>query len=301
MIRLVAIFILFLNLHVEAQTNFSVDYPDSLNKKRLFSVIASETITYGAGLSFLSFIWYKDQERVPFHLYDDSKGYLQIDKAGHAYGAYRESYAAYYALRWAGLDKRRALIFGGPIGLIFQTPIEIFDGLYEDWGFSWWDMGANTLGSAMFMTQEALFDDQIVLMKFSYAPSIYPDYHRVLGENHIERFFYDYNGHTYWFSANLKKMTKIDKCPKWLNVALGYSANGMIYEFDNPDFYQGQPFPHFERYRQYLLSLDIDMTKLNVKKPWLRKVCRSINLIKIPFPALEYNRVDGFKGHFLYF
>ena len=35
-------------------------------------------------------------------------------------------------------------------------------------------------------------------MKFSYSPSGYPKYHSILGENELERFFLDYNGHTYF-------------------------------------------------------------------------------------------------------
>lgn len=287
--------------HSKAQPTFMESYPDSLDKKRLYSVIGTETASYAAGLSFLSFIWYKDSKRVPFHYYDDSKGYLQMDKWGHAYSAYRESYSAYYALRWAGVDKKKALLYGGPIGLIFQTPIEVFDGLYEHWGFSWPDMAANALGTAMFMTQEALFDEQVVLMKFSYSPSGYPQYHHALGETQLESFFLDYNAHTYWLSANLKRMTGIEKMPSWLNLALGYSGNGMIKEFENPTTYRGEPFPHLERYRQYVFSLDVDMSKVPVKNKQLRKLFRAINLVKIPFPAIELNRVDGVKFHALYF
>lgn len=277
------------------------EYPDTVNQKHLSKVIITETVSYAAGLSFLSFIWYKDQERVPFHYYDDSKGYLQIDKAGHAYSAYRESYSAYFALRRAGLNKKKALIYGAPIGLLFQTPIEIFDGLYDNWGFSWYDMIANTFGSALLAGQEAIYDDQIITMKFSYSPSIYPNYHSKLGDNHLERFFLDYNAHSYWLSANLRKVSRIEKIPKWLNIAFGYSANGMIYEFHNPQFYRGQPFPHFERYRQYLLSLDIDFTKLPAKKKWLKSVYKAVNLIKIPFPAIELNRANGIQFHPIYF
>mgnify|MGYP001291101989 CR=1 FL=1 len=93
--------------------------------------------------------------------YEDSKGYLQLDKGGHAFTAYRESAAAYRALRSSGVSKKKALLFGGPMGLVFQTPIEIFDGLYEGWGFSWSDMIANTFGSALFMAQEVAFDQQL--------------------------------------------------------------------------------------------------------------------------------------------
>lgn len=284
-----------------AQSQFSLLYPDSINKKRLFTTIGIETGTYLTGLSFLSFIWYKDHERVPFHFYDDSKGYLQIDKAGHAYGAYRESYSAYYALRWAGVDKKKALIYGGPIGLIFQTPIEVFDGLYEGWGFSWPDMIANGLGSTLFMVQEAVFDEQVVLMKFSYSPSIYPQYHTILGETHLERFFLDYNAHTYWLSGNIKRLTGIKKMPSWINIAYGYSANGMIYEFENPTYYRGNLFPQLDRYRQHLFSLDIDFSKILTNKKWLRTLLRAVNLIKLPFPALEINNVEGIKFRPLYF
>lgn len=295
------VFLAFISLHSFSQALFFDPYPDSINSRKLYTTIGIETGTYLAGLSYLSFIWYKDHERVPFHFYNDSKGYLQIDKAGHAYGAYRESYSAYYALRLAGVNKKMALIYGGPIGLIFQTPIEIFDGLYKGWGFSWADMAANTLGAGLFTLQEAIFDEQVFLMKFSYSPSIYPQYHSSLGESHIERFFYDYNGHTYWLSGNLSKLTGSKNIPSWINIAFGYSANGMIYEFENPQYYMGEPFPYFERYRQYLFSLDIDFSKIPTQKKWLKSIFKAVNLLKIPFPAMEINKVDGFTFRYLYF
>lgn len=283
------------------QPEFSKAYPDTLNKKKLITTLSVGAGTYISGISFLSFVWYKDKERVTFHYYNDSQGYLQMDKAGHAFGAYRESFAAYYALRWAGMDKKRALMFGGPIGLIFQTPIEIFDGLYEGWGFSWPDMIANTFGSALFTTQEALFNEQVVLMKFSYSPSIYPNYHTHLGETPLESFFLDYNGHTYWLSGNLNKITGVKTIPSFLNLAIGYSANGMIYEFENPKFYQGKPFPNIERYREFLLSLDLDLSRIKTQKPWLKKLLRAMNILKVPFPAIEFNSLGSVKFKPFYF
>lgn len=294
-------FILFISIKSEAQVQFVQSYPDTLNKKRLQTVIATQTGAYLSGLSFLSYIWYKDHERVPFHLYNDSKGYLQMDKAGHAFGAYRESFAAYYALRWAGVEKKKALLYGGPIGFLFQIPIEIFDGLYEGWGFSWSDIAANTFGSALFMAQEAIFEEQIILIKFSYTPSGYPKYHSILGETQLESFVLDYNAHTYWLSGNIYKITGIKKFPKWINIAFGYSANGMIKEFENPLYYNGQAFPHLERYRQFLFSLDIDFSKIPTEKKWLRSVFRTLNLIKIPFPTIEVNRIDKVKFRPIYF
>ncbi|MEN8137932.1 MAG: DUF2279 domain-containing protein [Bacteroidota bacterium] len=276
-------------------------YPDTLNKTKLYTTVGIGAGAYIAGLSFLQFIWYKDHERVPFHYYDDSNGYLQMDKAGHAYGTYWESSIVYNALRKSGVSKQKALIYGGSAGLLFQTPIEIFDGLYEGWGFSWYDMIANTIGAGLFTVQEAFFDEQVVLMKFSYYPSPYPQYHHHLGESHIESFFLDYNAHTYWLSANLSMITGSKRIPPWLNIAFGYSANGMIYEFENPKDYRGEPFPYLRRYRQFLLSLDIDFSRIPTNKKWLKKVFNAINLVKIPFPALEYNNKVGLIFRYMYY
>lgn len=284
-----------------AQTQTYNSYPDTLDKSKLYTAIGVGAGVYIAGISFLQFIWYKDHERVPFHFYDDSKGYLQMDKVGHAYGAYIESSVAYNALRKAGLDKRKALIYGGSAGFIFQAPIEIFDGLYEGYGFSWYDIAANAFGAAMFTAQEALFAEQVVLMKFSYSPSKYPQYHSHLGETHLKSFFLDYNAHTYWLSANLKKITRSKKIPSWLNFAFGYSANGMIYEFENPKYYQGKPFPYLRRYRQFIFSPDIDFSRIPTNKKWLRSVFKTLNLLKFPFPALEINSKDGLKFRGLYY
>lgn len=274
---------------------------DTISSKRLVAVAGVGAGLYTGGLSFLGFVWYKDHQRVPFHYYNDSKGYMQMDKFGHAYAAYWESYAAYKSLRWAGLNKEQALIWGGPVGFVFQLPIEIFDGLYKGWGFSWWDVGANAFGSALFSTQQAIWGQQIIRMKFSYSPSGYPKYHTILGETPLESFFLDYNGHTHWLSVNLKSITGIQKLPAWLNVAFGYSANGMIKEFENPKWYQGKPFPHLDRYRQYLFSLDIDLTKIPAKKKWVRNTFQVLNVLKIPFPAIEVNRIDGVQFAPLYF
>lgn len=298
------IFLLFLFFYTNSftQRNHSFEaYPDSLNKKRLATVISVETSAYVAGLSFLGLIWYADKEQVPFHFYDDSKGYLQMDKAGHAFAAYHESRIAYRSLRWAGVKDKKAIGYGGPAGLLFQTPIEIFDGLYPGWGFSWSDMAANTFGSLLFTSQQLFWGEQIVSMKFSYSPSIYPSYHHALGESPVESFFLDYNAHTYWLSGNLNRLTGTHKFPDWLNIAVGYSANGMIKEFENPTSYRGEPFPHLERYRQYLISLDVDFTKIPAKKKWVRTLLRAANVIKVPFPALEFNRIDGIKFRGIYF
>ena len=43
----------------------------------------------------------------------------------------------------------------------------------------------------------------------------------------------DYNGQTYWLSANLKSFFPGSNIPPWLNVAIGYGADGMFGGFEN--------------------------------------------------------------------
>ncbi|MEN8248363.1 MAG: DUF2279 domain-containing protein [Bacteroidota bacterium] len=300
--NIIVLFIL-ISLSVQSFAQQSTESADSIDRKKLLTTAGIETGFYIAGISFLNFVWYKDHDRVPFHFYDDSKGWMQMDKGGHSYAAYKESYFGYHALRAAGVNKKKSLIYGGSLGFILQAPIEVLDGMYEGYGFSWPDIAANTLGVSIFIVQEAVFDEQVVLMKFSYYPSIYPDYYPYyLGETELASFFMDYNAHTYWLSANLKKITGIHKLPPWLNIAFGYSANGMIAEFKNPTRYpNGDPFPYLERYRQFVFSLDIDFTRIPTKRKWVKGVFTAINLIKVPFPALEINKVDGLRFRYLYY
>lgn len=273
------------------------EFPDSIKWQRVNTLIATESVFYLGGLSYLQYVWYHDKERVPFHYYNDNKGWLQLDKLGHAITAYKESYTGYYGLRKAGVSKKKALIYGGPLGVFLQAPIEVFDGLYSGWGFSWGDMIANTSGSLLLVGQELLYGDQILKLKMSYQRSamadLYPSY---LGENQLQSFFYDYNGHTYWLSVNLNRIAPNKKIPNWVNIAVGYSGENMFNEFKN-----GGRYAEYERHRQYYLSLDIDWTKINTKNKILRAVLDAMMVVKLPFPAIEFSPQNVWKGRGLYF
>jgi uncharacterized protein YfiM (DUF2279 family) len=273
-----------------------------INRRRLAAAIITESTLYIGGTAYLSQIWYKDVPRTPFTYYNDSKGYLQIDKCGHAFAAYWESYAGYKWLRSAGVSKKKALIYGGPLGLVLQTPIEILDGLYEGWGFSWSDMVANSVGSGLMIGQELIFDEQLFTFKFSFRRSIYArQAHGYLGETPLKSLFYDYNGHTYWLSAPIERLTGLQKLPPWLHIAAGYSANGMYGEFVNRTSWKGLPIPPSPRYRQFLLSLDIGWDRIPVRKKWLRYTLKAISFIKMPMPTLELNSMGKVRGHWYYF
>ncbi|HOO85093.1 MAG TPA: DUF2279 domain-containing protein [Prolixibacteraceae bacterium] len=308
----VALIILCISLQSYAQTNNrtfnetkrtqNYQFPDSLNKKGLYWVAGTHAGLYAGTWLYLNKIWYKDRPKVPFHFYNDVAGYNQIDKFGHATTAYHESRISYYSFRSVGMPKNKALLYGGAMGFMMQLPIEIADGLNYGWGFSWGDIAANTFGSALVIGQEYFFDEQVVTMKFSFWPSPYAKMaNGYLGSTPLEQLSDDYNGHTYWFSGNINRLTKQSVLPPWLNVAVGYSAGGMFGEFENKTEYNGVTIPETQRYRQLLLSLDIDFAKIKTNSKFLKILFQGLNVVKVPFPAIELNTKGEFKGHWLYY
>jgi hypothetical protein len=88
--------------------------------------------------------------------------------------------------------------------------------------------------------------------------------------------------------------------PKWLNLAAGYGAEGMTGASSNPSEVNGVPVPYSERYRQFYIAPDIDLSRIPVKSKTLKLILKTVGFIKIPMPALEFNK-NGVKFHPLYF
>jgi hypothetical protein len=252
-------------------------------------------------MAYLQYVWYKGDKRVPFEFYNDLGGYNQIDKFGHIYGAYMESYIGFHSLLWAGVSRKKAALYGGSLGFFLQLPIEIWDGMYEGWGFSWSDVGANALGSLLVIGQELAFHEQIVKYKFTFSPSPYASQANGYLGSGFNQLFYDYNGHTYWLSAGINQLIKNKIIPEWVNFAIGYSAGGMFGEFENKTQYKGVTIPTTERYRQFLFSFDIDFCKIPARNKNLKRLFNSMFMIKVPFPAIEINTKGQIKFHPLYY
>jgi len=273
----------------------------SLKKARLITFISGVSVVYTGSMAYLQYVWYKDDKRVPFEYYNDLGGYNQIDKFGHIYGAYMESYIGFHSLLWAGVSRKKAVLYGGSLGFFMQLPIEIWDGMYEGWGFSWSDVGANALGSFLIIGQELAFHEQIVKYKFTFSPSPYArQANGYLGDG-FNQLFYDYNGHTYWLSAGINRVIKNNIIPEWVNFAIGYSAGGMFGEFENKTQYMGVAIPVTKRYRQFLFSFDIDFCKIPARNKNLKRLFSSMFMIKVPFPTIEINTKGQLKFHPLYY
>lgn len=257
---------------------------------------------YGGSMFILGKTWYRGREVVPFHFYNDNKGWLQVDKLGHAFGSYLYSYLGYHFLLNSGLTRKEALWYGATLGFILQAPIEIMDGIHEGYGFSTGDVVANFLGSALVFGQELAFRDQVIKFKFSYRETGYARRaNGYLGTTTLNRILKDYNGHTYWLSLPVNKLIHKEKIPDWLCLSMGYGAKGMYGEFENITEHKGLPVPETTRYRQFFLSPDIDWTRIKTNSGFLKTIFTAMNFVKFPLPALEYNSKGELKGYWLYF
>lgn len=252
---------------------------------------------YTVSIIGLYTLWYRDYPQSSFHFFNDNSEWLQMDKCGHVTASYYIGLVGYGALRWSGVPEKKAVWYGGLTGLAYLTTIEVMDGLSAQWGASPVDLAANTLGTALFISQQLAWHEQKFVMKYSFHSSPYAKYNPdQLGNTLPQRMLKDYNGQTYWISANISSLRlQQTRFPKWLNMAAGYGADGMTGGYSNQ-----ADAPHTERIRQFYISPDIDLSRIPVKSKTLKLILNTIGFIKIPMPALEFNK-NGVKFHPLYF
>lgn len=295
------LFLLLLTNSLFSQSKFDsfLKPSDTLNKSRRNAIVISEAALAGITLISLNQLWYNDFERGKFHTVNDNEEWLQLDKLGHVFSSYQVGRFGANILNWSGVSKKDQLLYGATLGFGFLTIVEVFDGFSEEWGFSWGDMAANAAGTGLYVGQELLWNEQRISLKYSFHQTRFakqnPD---KLGNGIFEEVLKDYNGQTYWLSFNIHSFLKNSKIPKWLNVAFGYGGEGMLTGNTNTE---NMTFINQDRYRQYYLSLDIDLTRIKTKSHFLQSLFDVFSSIKVPFPTLEFNDKNGLKLHGIYF
>jgi uncharacterized protein YfiM (DUF2279 family) len=272
---------------------------DSLNPSRRNAVVIAESSLAGLTLIGLDRLWYADYPRSKFHTLNDNDEWLQMDKLGHVFTSYQLGRVGANVLNWSGVRKKDQLIYGSTLGFTFLTAVEVMDGFSEEWGFCWGDMIANAAGTGLYVGQELLWQEQRIVLKYSFHQTKYaaqrPD---KLGDGFFEEFLKDYNGQTYWLSANVHSFFKDSNFPKWLNVAIGYGGDGML---SGENEAVNNSMISQNRIRQFYLSLDVDLSRIKTNSRFLRTIFDVFNVIKVPFPALEFTDKNGIKLHGIYF
>jgi hypothetical protein len=268
--RRLVIIVLTLSFAVRTQAQPSNDssHIDPLRT----GIVAGATVGgFVVGHGMLNNLWWKG-ERVPFHIntQQDYDYALNADKYGHATFAYMTSTVYGDLLRWCGLDSASAAWWGFGVAMTYQTYIEVRDGFSRDYGFSWGDIGANTLGAALPLAKHYIPALRPFDLQISFWPS--PAFRQGAYNAIID----DYTSTTHWLAMNVHDLSPRawrDYLPPWLGVAVGHSVR-------NLDGRGGGE-------HVVVLSLDWQLHRIPNLPPWLRDVARVLHLYHLPAPAIQ--------------
>jgi hypothetical protein len=268
----------------EVRQSLQVD--SSLYKGRLIGLGVGFGTAYSAGMAGLHYAWYRHQAKRSFHFYNDNSHWLQMDKSGHFWAAFQQSRVGVGSLKWAGLSDKKAIWYGGMLGIVMQTPIEIFDGFGEGYGFSIGDQLANMAGSGALIMQYLIWDEVKIMPKFSFRRTHFaPQRMEMLGDSFAEQLLKDYNGQSYWLSFDMDLfLGKETWWPTWLNIAVGYGASGMLYGDPVENKLNGH-----QAYRRFFISPDINLMKIKTNNRYLKTLFSAFNMVRVPLPAIEWN------------
>lgn len=298
------------------------DVPDSLHKGRFLAAAGTGVVVYSAALISFNELWYKEYPRTSFHFFNDMKEWQQMDKAGHMFTTYFESDWVFHIARWTGMNRKSSIWTGALVATGLQATIEILDGFSSEWGFSPYDFAFNLAGAGFWAGQQAGWNEQRIRMKVSSTHRTYPGdpimgvpsgtttlterTDDLFGENLLQSFLKDYNAQTIWMSFNVHAFLKNEsRFPDWLNLAVGYGAENMFGGFENKWEADGNTFEtsaqEYPRYRQFILSPDIDLSRIKVKSKALKALLGMVNIFKFPAPALLFKGNGGVKWDWLYY
>lgn len=280
-------------IHAQIHDLYAEDHTPYIAKRGRI-VAGTQGALIAGTLIGLNELWYKQYPRSSFHFFNDNLEWMQMDKTGHVLSAYSIGYVSSEMWQWTGIYQRKCILIGGLTGFGYLTAIEMMDGFSTGWGFSYGDMIANAAGTLLLIGQEYLWREQRVQPKFGFRQSGYAQYRpELLGDGYLEEFLKDYNGQTYWLSINVRSYIHQleSKWPDWLNVAVGYGANGMTGGHENPVMFNSQGNQiTLDRYRQYYISIDIDFRYIYTRSKFLNSILRCLSFIKVPLPGIELSK-----------
>lgn len=284
--RLCLLFILFsISLFSFGQRNFW-EHADTLNKPRLIGASVAVGSIWSGSMIGLSQVWYADVPKTSFHTFDDSRNWLQMDKAGHFYTAYKLNQLNTDLFQWTGLKDENAIWIGTGISTGYQLTLEMFDAYSAEWGFSWSDLGSNIAGTFAYAGQQFAWGEERIIPKFSYHSTEFAKIRpEILGSSYAESLLKDYNGQTYWLSVSPGTFFPNSNIPKWACFSVGYGVNAKL-KGDSEYYIDPTTGIEYSSQRELLFSLDIDFSKLEIKRKWLKTIVKQFNYIKVPFPTL---------------
>ena len=210
---------------------------------------------------------------------DWDEDFRDQDKFGHALGGYHLARFGAAFLRSACMSKPAATAWSAVYAAAFQLQIEIFDARFEKYGFSYPDLLANTVGTALAVLHETHPKTRAIKPTISYAPTAaLRNRDNIPGEL---RPSLDYSGQTYWLSADVNAMLPAaakSYWPSFVRVSAGHSITDWIDPLTGANI---------RAKRKILLTLDFDAEKLPGENRIWKTIKRQLSYIHLPSPALQ--------------
>ena len=275
-------------LSLGAQSAASAQEPEiadcRLRKEQVPAVRAAVGAGFVGGnvilLRYFKNAWWSGERSDGFFFKADwDQPFRDQDKLGHMWGGYHLAQTGYEALRAACVSPRKARLASAVYAAAFQLQIEIFDGQFEKYGFSYPDLIANSAGTALALAHQTWPGTQAVKPTFSYA--------RTLALRNRDRYpselrpSLDYSGQTYWLSFDVERMMPEQAKPLWPSF-VRLSAGHSITDWIDP-----QTGATMRAKRRILLSLDLDPSKLPGEHPLWKAVKNKLSYYHFPSPALQ--------------
>jgi hypothetical protein len=264
--------------------------PDSTCAARRDNVTAIRT---GVAASFLAgnvYLWHYFKkawwsgEKAP-HLFfhaDWDQNFRDQDKFGHLFGGYQLTRVGHDALKYACVSEKKAQLISAGYALFFQTQIEVFDGHYKKYGFSYADELANATGLVFAVAQE----------RHPWLKAIKPtmSYHQTAALRNRNNYptptelrpSLDYSGQTYWFSTDVNALLPDDKKKYWpsaVRLSFGHSITDWILPTNGAQV---------RAKRRIFVSLDLDPEKLPGDNHLWKQIKHELSYYHMPAPALQF-------------
>ena len=255
-----------------------------LSSRRLIASSAAMITVNWIAYHRLNDAWWSEP-RTGFHFYRGyhrTRGYFDLapsdsyfyhlDKAGHFFSATFMTESLLTLYNWVGFSESRSRTIAAALTSVLLLEIEIYDGFFQEWGFSVGDFAANELGVAWALAQQKSSTLRSIRFKGSYDP---------LAELEDDSWLKNYGAMTFWVTFPIKQW--LSPWPAWLDVAIGYGSDRLRHG-------------DLEAY----LSLDLNPYAIIPDDLVVLRPLRSfLTYMHLPFPALQFRpKVKILPYHF---
>lgn len=211
--------------------------------------------------------------------WEKNEPFREMDKFGHAWGGYHLSRIGSELLGGACVSRTKAVWWSAAYAAAFQLQIELWDGKQAAYGFSPFDLAANTAGASYAVAQQYVPALRSIKPTISYSRTLASKrYGRAQGSQ--LRPTTDYSGQTYWLSVDMDEMLP-DAAARWWPGFLRASVGHSITDYVDPNTGRG-----LWGRREFVLTLDVDPEKLPGQNHLWRRAKHELSYYHFPAPAL---------------